>query len=156
MTSRTESNASATGAIYLGLFLIALATLMHEILLTRIFSVAMWYHFAFMAVSVAMFWMTVGALVVYLKPGWFDQPRVTEHLSRHARHFSLSLVVSFMIYVFIPFGSDKLAELFLGVISLASIYAVIAVPFIFSGICVCLSLTRFPGEIARLYAADLA
>jgi hypothetical protein len=53
---------------YAGLFLITLATLMHEILLTRIFSVMMWYHFAFMAISVAMFGMTVGAIVVYLRP----------------------------------------------------------------------------------------
>ena len=42
---------------YVGLFLIALATLMYEILLTRIFSVTMWYHFAFVAVSIAMFGM---------------------------------------------------------------------------------------------------
>ena len=39
---------------------------MYEVLLTRIFSVTMWYHFAFVAISVAMFGMTVGALVVYL------------------------------------------------------------------------------------------
>lgn len=31
---------------YIGLFLITLSTLMYEILLTRIFSVTMWYHFA--------------------------------------------------------------------------------------------------------------
>jgi hypothetical protein len=49
---------------YLGLFFVALATLMYEILLTRIFSVTMLYHFAFVALSVAMFGMTVGALLV--------------------------------------------------------------------------------------------
>ncbi len=42
-------------AVYAGLFCVTLATLMHEILLTRIFSVTMWYHFAFMAISIAMF-----------------------------------------------------------------------------------------------------
>ena len=45
---------------YLGLFLVALATLTYEILLTRIFSVTMLYHFAFVALSLAMFGMTVG------------------------------------------------------------------------------------------------
>ena len=39
---------------YLGLFVVTLATLMYEILLTRIFSVTMWYHYAFMAISIAM------------------------------------------------------------------------------------------------------
>jgi len=32
---------------------------MYEILLTRIFSVTMWYHFAFVAISVALFGMTL-------------------------------------------------------------------------------------------------
>ena len=53
---------------YVGIFLVAMATLMFEILLTRIFSVTMLYHFAFVALSLAMFGMTVGALVVYLAP----------------------------------------------------------------------------------------
>jgi hypothetical protein len=42
---------------------------MYEVLLTRVFSVTMWYHFAFMAISMAMFGMAVGAVVVYLLPG---------------------------------------------------------------------------------------
>ena len=55
----------------IGLLLIAMATLTYEILLTRIFSVTMWYHFAFVAVSLAMFGMTGGALIVYLLPRVF-------------------------------------------------------------------------------------
>jgi hypothetical protein len=46
---------------------------MYEVLLTRIFSVTMWYHFAFVAISVALFGMTVGALIVYLLPDRFPQ-----------------------------------------------------------------------------------
>src|SRR5262249_52442837 len=34
-------------------------------------------------------------------------------------------------------------------------YVAIAVPFVFSGICVCLVLRRFPRELDRLYATDL-
>ena len=37
-----------------------------------------------------------------------------------------------------------------------STYIVITIPFIFSGICVCLALTRYPVQVGRLYAADLA
>ena len=47
---------------YAGLFLVTMATLAHEILLTRIFSVTLWYHFAFMAISIAMFGTTVGGI----------------------------------------------------------------------------------------------
>jgi hypothetical protein len=59
----------ATARTYTGLFLVTLATLMFEILLTRIFSVTLWYHYAFIAISVALFGMTAGAVLVYLLPG---------------------------------------------------------------------------------------
>ena len=52
----------ASRTTFLGLFLVALATLSYEILLTRIFSVTMYYHFAFVAISVAMFGMYLEGL----------------------------------------------------------------------------------------------
>ena len=55
---------------YGGLFFTTLSTLMYEILLTRIFSVTMWYHFAFVAVSVALFGMTVGGRLYCDYHGW--------------------------------------------------------------------------------------
>ena len=69
---------------YAGLFMVTLATLMYEILLTRIFSVTMGYHFAFMAVSIAMFGMTVGALIVYLFPQRFPES-IQDAMIRHPR-----------------------------------------------------------------------
>ena len=46
--------------------MVTLATLMYEILLTRIFSVTMWYHYAFMAISIAMLGMATGAVRVFV------------------------------------------------------------------------------------------
>ena len=51
--------------LYLGLSFTTLATLILELSLTRLFSVIFYYHFAFLAVSVAMFGLTVGALLAY-------------------------------------------------------------------------------------------
>ena len=138
---------------YAGLFAITLATLMYEILLTRIFSVTMWYHFAFMAVSVALFGMTVGAIAVYLLPGFFTAERTKQHIAAGSLLFSVSIVLSFIAHLRIPFApSASLA----GLAALACMYVVIAIPFVFSGLCVCLALTRFPRQVSRLYAADLA
>ena len=64
--NRPAESAEPRLLAYTGLFFVALATLMYEILLTRIFSVTMLYHFAFVALSLAMFGMTAGALLVYL------------------------------------------------------------------------------------------
>ena len=43
--------------------------------MTRIFSVTMYYHFAFVAISVTMFGMAVGALIVYVRPHVFTAER---------------------------------------------------------------------------------
>ena len=44
----------ASRPIYAGIFLVSLATLLYEIILPRIFSVTIWYHFAFLAISVTI------------------------------------------------------------------------------------------------------
>jgi len=146
------SSPRAGAGTYGGLFVITLSTLMYEIALTRIFSVTMWYHFAFAAISIALFGMTVGALIVYLIPGWFPRDRVKQRLWLCALLFSTSMLASFAIQLQIPFKPHWDAA---GVASVVGTYAVISVPFIFSGIVVCLALTRFPASVNRMYAADL-
>ena len=43
-----------------------------------------------------------------------------------------------------------------GIASVVVTYAVLSVPFTFSGIVVALALTRFPRQVSALYGADLA
>lgn len=137
---------------YIGLFFVALATLMYEILLTRIFSVTLLYHFAFVALSLAMFGMTAGALAVYLAPRLFPPDRLDHRLAAAAVAFPIVLVWSFLTQLSIPFQVYPSVVAIYGVVLT---YAVIAVPFFTSGIVVCLALTGFPRAVGRLYAADL-
>lgn len=133
--------------IYAGLVLVTFATLCFEILLTRIFSVTLWYHFAFIAVSVAMFGMTAGALAVYLRPAWFPEARTAAAMAWSAVAFGITLVASVWVHLQLPTLSPW---------RLSATYAATLVPFFFSGVCVCLALTRFPAAANRMYAADLA
>jgi hypothetical protein len=149
----TTQQSTVTSATYLGLSLITLSTLMYEILLTRIFSVSMGYHFALVAISVAMFGMTVGAIVVYLCPRTFTIDRAQYHLALSALLFAITIVFSFLTHLTIPFLTVRSIVAFYGI---ALNYTVLSIPFFFSGICVCLALTKFPTHIGRLYAADLA
>jgi len=139
-------------ATSLGLLFISLSTLMLENLLTRIFSVTMWYHFAFVAISVALFGMTVGALLVYLRPKIFNPSGVHNQMAASALLFSLSTALALLLHTSLPFRLDATPS---GVLSLAAHYGAILLPFIFSGICVTLALTRFLDQISRLYAVDL-
>ena len=148
-----ENNGTVGRQTYIGLFLVTLSTLMFEILLTRIFSVTMWYHFAFMAISIAMFGMTGGAIIVYLLPDFFSPEKIKERLSLSAMLFAVSMVLSFWIHLQIPFDINFSLK---SLIPITMTYIVIAIPFVFSGICVSLALTKFPSHIGRLYTADLA
>lgn len=139
-------------SVYVGLLLVALSTLMYEIQLTRIFSVTMWYHFAFLAISLAMFGMTVGSLLVYLRPNWFEQKNVSGWLTYSALAFAITITLSFLVHLTIPFHPALTID---GIAAVAATYLAISVPFIFSGICTCLALTRFPSQVGMLYAADL-
>jgi len=138
---------------YVGLFFVALSTVMYEILLTRIFSVTMLYHFAFVALSVAMFGMTVGALLVYLLPRVFTADRVADWIALAAVALPVAMVLSFLTQLSIPF---RVAPTVVALYAIVFTYAVIAVPFVVAGIVTCLALTGYPSRVSRLYAADLA
>ena len=144
---------SPSRSTYFGLFFVALATLMYEILLTRIFSVTMLYHFAFVALSVAMFGMTVGALLVYMRPDVFAGDRLQARLASASLIFPVAMLLSFLTELSVPF---RIHPSIVALYAIVFTYAVIAVPFIASGIVVCLALTGSPSSVSRLYAADLA
>src|SRR5688500_301292 len=138
---------------FAGLFFVTLSTLIYQLLLTRIFSVTMYYHFAFVAISVTMFGMAVGALIVYLRPQVFTAERLRRHLTLAALAFAIAIVASFLAHLWLPFRPDLSPG---GIASVVMTNAVLSVPFTCSGIAVTLVLTRFTAQVSALYAADLA
>ena len=48
------------------LFMVSFSVLLLELTLTRLFSIILWYDYAFMAISIAFFGLGVGAFAVYL------------------------------------------------------------------------------------------
>jgi hypothetical protein len=149
-----EDTPRAGIGVYVGLSLTTLCTLAYQLLLTRIFSVTMWYHYTFVAISVTMFGMTVGAILVYLLPRLFPAAAARQRMALAGSCFGVLILLSFAIHVRLPFfGSQApLGQLWL----MAGNYALLSLPFIASGVCVTLALTRFPEQTGRLYAADLA
>src|SRR5512140_833657 len=83
---------------FLGVGLVTLATLLLELLLTRIFSVTLYYHFAFMVISLALFGAGLSGVVLYLSPERSPEERLRELLAREARRFALATIVS-LLYV---------------------------------------------------------
>src|SRR5579862_1740649 len=151
--SLNHAKPRAGAMTYFGVFIVTMVTLMYEILLTRIFSVTMWYHFAFMAISIAMFGMTLGGLVVCLHPAYSGHDQVNQQMGRSSFLFAVWMVLGILTHVFVPFHTGTTI---LGLASMSITFASLSVAFIYSGIFVCLALTRFPQQVSRIYAADLA
>jgi len=106
----------------------------------------MWYHFAFMAISLAMFGLAAGAVLVEVLPK--KEPRGM--LAGTAFLFAISSAVCFVVQLYIEVNPER------EVWNTAMAFTVIAIPFVFAGIVVCITLTRFPMHTGALYAADLA
>lgn len=148
----TETDTRVPRGLPLGLAVLTGAVLLLQITLTRIFSVTMWYHYAFMAISIAMFGMAFGSVLVYLKPHWFPQERLQQRLAALSIAFAAGIVFTFWLHLHIPFIP---ALTVLGITSVVVTFILVAIPFMVSGIAVSLVLTRFPRRIGMLYAFDM-
>jgi hypothetical protein len=137
-----------------GLFLVTLATLMLEVLDTRLLSVLTWYHLSFLAVSVAMLGMAAGAVLVFVGGEWFSTDRAARLLPVATVALAVLLPISHVANLVIPFPivrSGSAAEL----AGLAVSTLVLTIPFVVSGIVVTMALTRTSDRIGLLYGADL-
>ena len=78
---------------YVGVFLVSFAALMLEIVQTRILSVVVWYHLAFLVISLAMFGLTAGAVWVYLKGERFTENTLSYDLGYFSGLFALATAI---------------------------------------------------------------
>jgi spermidine synthase len=137
---------------YGAVFVLSLCLLMLEIAVARILSVALLSHYAFVAVSLAMFGLGLSGLVVYLLPGTFRPDRVDAQLTTFSWLFGLTAAVSMAIFL----HTQVVQEISLrGLLTLAFAYTVLAVPFFLGGVCISIAMTHFSAAIGRIYAADL-
>ena len=147
----TALSAADRRAHFVGIFIIAFAVLAYQVLLTRLFSVMLYYHFAFAGVSLVMLGLTIGAERVYLDKQRFRPEMLREEWAKAALRFAMSSILVVLWFIYIPwFLPDRLA---LPVVIASIILFVI--PFVNSGVCVTLILTRSAFSVGKLYAADL-
>lgn len=137
-----------------GLAGIALATLAFEALLLRVFSLAQWYHFAFMVVSIALLGYGASGTLLALRPGTGGE-RLDRWLGRLAWAFALSMLGAYLFVNLVPFDSYTIAWDRRQAFLLAAHYLALATPFLASGLAVGLLLARYPAQAGRLYGANL-
>jgi len=129
----------------MGVAFTTMATLLLELAMTRIFSVVFYYHFAFLAISIALFGLGAGGVFSYVIAA---QPAP---LFRKLGRLSLvNAVIPLISVYFILTRGQELTNT-----TLAAVYFFSALPFFLAGAIVSLAISETIERIDRVYFFDL-
>ncbi|MGA2001371.1 MAG: hypothetical protein ABSG52_15375 [Terriglobales bacterium] len=137
-----------------GIAVMSFASLLLELALTRLFSVILFYHFAFLAISIALLGLGAGGVVAYLERNRLAQWDTRMLGSRLAAANAVLLLVVLEVDLHAPVSVafDLTPEVML---RLALMYIVSALPFFCTGLLFSVVFARETRGITELYAADL-
>lgn len=156
----------AVWPLYLGVFTTSMAVLTLEIALTRIFSVTLWYHLAFMVISTALLGFGASGIFLTLRQDLLEEKNLGRNLTRSAGMMAVGTVVSFAVMIRLPL--DPLAPLAQGlsageqawqtarlVLLLLIEYVLVIIPFFFAGLTLGSAFSAKAKQISTLYFVDL-
>src|ERR1700722_4808935 len=149
ITNRSETSETTLVA---GLALTSFAALLLELSLTRLFSVVLFYHFAFLAISIALLGLGAGGVFAYLLKTRLASVGTRELAAGLCMVNSVVVVVVLEIVLHVPVALEVSTKTFL---RLTTIYLAAAVPFFLTGLLFSIVFAREPQRIPRLYGADL-
>lgn len=128
----------------MGVAFTTLATLILELSLTRIFSVVFFYHFAFLAISIALFGLGAGGVFSYVVAGWRG--------NIYFKLGTLAVINSFVVLFCLRF---MLSSIVMDKRALVAVFFASALPFFFSGAVVSLAVAEAIERVDRVYFFDL-
>jgi hypothetical protein len=139
-------------ALLTGIALTSFASLLLELALTRLFSVVLFYHYAFLAISVALLGLGTGGVFAYIRRNSLTSWHTRRLGSAVSIWAAIALVAVLEIILHSKVGLHVTADNFL---RLSVLYFSAAVPFFLVGLLFSVVFARNTGMIARLYGADL-
>jgi spermidine synthase len=136
----------------LAIGLMSFSALLLELGLTRLFSVVLFYHFAFLAISIALLGLGAGAVFAFLRRTWLERWSVGE-LGRALCVANAVVIVGVLEVVL---RTRVALQLDWGNFwRLTVLYLVSAVPFFVTGFLFSIVFARHTARITQLYGADL-
>jgi len=139
-------------ALLAGVALSSFAALLLELALTRLFSVVLFYHFAFLAISIALLGLGSGGVFAYLGKSWLGRFQTRSLLSWLCIGNAFIVPVVLEIVLHVPVSLSLSSANFF---RLTAIYLAAAVPFFITGLEFSILFARESRHISRLYGADL-
>jgi hypothetical protein len=135
-----------------GLGLTSFAALLLELSLTRLFSVVLFYHFAFLAISIALLGLGAGGVFAYVLKDRLREFGTRTLATRVCAANSVLVVVVLEIVLHVPVALDVTGKNFF---RLTVLYLTAAIPFFLTGLLFSVVFARESSRIPRLYGADL-
>ena len=135
-----------------GVAISSFAALLLELALTRLFSVVLFYHFAFLAISIALLGLGSGGVFAYLGKSWFGRFSTRNLLSWFCVANAVAVPLVLEIVLHVPVSLTLSGANFF---RLTAIYLASAVPFFITGLEFSILFARESQNISRLYGADL-
>ncbi len=140
-------------ALLFGVALTSFSALLLELALTRLFSVVLFYHFAFLAISIALLGLGAGGVFAYL-----GKQRLAKFETRRlaAMLCAINSVAVFVVLEIVLHVPVSLELSWTNFGKLTTLYLSAAIPFFFTGLLFSLIFARESRHIPRIYGADLA
>ncbi|MFL6354716.1 MAG: hypothetical protein ACJ74Z_23090 [Bryobacteraceae bacterium] len=132
--------------IYFGVASTSLATLLLELALTRVFSVVYFYHFAFLAISIALFGFGAGGVFSYIVADWPG--------TLYTKLGALAVLNAIAIVLCLSFLLARTGKMQTADLTVA--YFIAAIPFLLSGTILSLAISDAIERVDRVYFFDLA
>src|SRR5579863_1904204 len=139
-------------SLLIGVAISSFAALLLELALTRLFSVVLFYHFAFLVISIALLGLGSGGVFAYLGKTWLGRFRTRSLLSWLCVANAAVVPIVLEIVLRVPVSLSLSRANFL---RLTAIYLASAVPFFVTGLEFSILFARESRNISRLYGADL-
>jgi spermidine synthase len=135
-----------------GIALSSFSALLLELALTRLFSVVLFYHFAFLAISIALLGLGAGGVCAHVSKPRLDKYELRGVATLCCVLCALAIPAVLEVVLHVPVTLELSGGNF---VRLTAIYLASAVPFFLTGLQFSLIFARQSARIPRLYAADL-
>ncbi|HEX3681251.1 MAG TPA: hypothetical protein VHU83_01830, partial [Bryobacteraceae bacterium] len=150
--SKSTTNEISDKTLLAGLALTSFSALLLELALTRLFSVVLFYHFAFLAISIALLGLGAGGVSAYLLKSRLAGASTRSLAARLCMTNAAVVVGMLEIVLHVPVALQVSWSNF-G--RLTALYLAAAVPFFLTGLLFAVIFARETPRIPRLYGADL-
>ena len=150
--SSVAESQSGAGSLVAGVAICSFSALLLELGLTRLFSVVLFYHFAFLAISIALLGLGAGGVFAYIRKEALSRIPTSRLLSRLCLINTVAIPLVLLVVLRIPVSLALSPANFL---RLTAMYIAAAVPFFMTGLAFSVIFSRKAARIPQLYAADL-